>query len=128
MSQQIIDVIHSWKPEAREMAPNVFQITLDATTEGRKQQVYIEVIRWIEYDLVRIMSPFMFTGASSLEKVSQLVRPNCPIPVIEHGGSFHLATVLPGDGLTRDQLILTSMLLLYQADLIERDMTGQDTW
>lgn len=128
MSQQTIDVIHSWKPDAREMAPNVFQITLDATTEGRKQQVYIEIIEWVGYELVRILSPFMFTGATSLEKVSQLVLPNCPIPVIEHGGTFNLATVLPAEGLTRDQLIVTSMLLLYQADLIERDMTGQDSW
>lgn len=129
MLEHIVDVIKSWKSDAREMAPGVFQITLETDeATGRKQQVYLQPVEYYGSGMLRVMSPFVRTGSHTLEEISAIVREQSPIPVQEQGGTYNLTTVLPGTGLTRDQLIEVAMILMYHADKFEFDLTGEDNW
>lgn len=129
MLESIVEVIKSWKSDAREMAPGVFQITLETDeATGRKQQVYLQPVEYFKTPMLRVMSPFARTGSHSLEEISAIVREQSPIPVQEQGGTYNLTTVLPGNGLTLEQLVEMSLILMYHADKFEFDLTGEDNW
>jgi hypothetical protein len=129
MLEHIVDVIKSWKSDAREMAPGVYQITVvtDEAT-GRKQQVYLHPVEYFGSPMLRVMSPFVRVGSHTLDEISAIVREHSPIPVQQQGNTYNLTTVLPGNGLTLEQLVEVSMILMYHADKFEFDLTGEDNW